>query len=223
LETFAYAASHDLRQPLRQVASYVSLLERGYQEKLDDEAREYISFARSACERMDTLIVDLLGYARIGRSGREPAPVSMAEASAEAIENLAAAIAECDAEIILDVPDALPSVMGDRSELMRLMQNIIGNAIKYRAPGRRPKVEISGQCEEGWLHLSVADNGIGIAPEYFEKIFGIFQRLHSRADYEGTGIGLAVCKKIAEHHGGSIHVESGKDGGVTFQLSLPVS
>jgi light-regulated signal transduction histidine kinase (bacteriophytochrome) len=112
--------------------------------------------------------------------------------------------------------------MGDRSELMRLMQNLIGNAVKYHASDRRPRIEITAHREEGWLHLVVADNGIGISPEYFDKIFGIFQRLHSRANYEGTGIGLAVCKKIAEHHGGRIRVEAGKDCGVIFQLSLPV-
>jgi len=222
LEHFAYAASHDLRQPLRQVASYVSLLEMGYQDKLDDEARDYIAFARSACERMDKLIIDLLDYSRIGRSGREPAPVAMADATAEAVQNLAAAIAESQAELVCDLPPDLPEVMGDRAELMRLMQNLTGNAIKYRAKDRRPHVEISGRCEGDWLRLSVADNGIGIEPQYFERIFGIFQRLHSRADYEGTGIGLAVCKKIADHHGGHFKVEPGKECGVTFHLYLPV-
>lgn len=222
LESFAYVASHDLRQPLRMVSSYVSLLERRYADQLDDEAREFIGFARDGAKRMDHLIIDLLEYSRIGRVERAMAPVSLAEVVAEARLNLSLAIEENRATI--DIPADLPTLPGCREELVRLFQNLFSNALKYHAPERAPVISVTlgeGVVEAGaaWV-LTVCDNGIGIAPEHFERIFGIFQRLHSDSRYEGTGIGLAVCKKIAEHHGGHITVSSQLGEGTCFAVSL---
>jgi PAS domain S-box-containing protein len=221
LEQFAYVASHDLRQPLRLISSYVTLLGRGYADKLDDDAREYIHFARDGAERMDRLIVDMLDYSRIGRRERPLEPVSVADVLDEALLNLDVAITESGASIQRD--EGLACVRGDRIELVRLLQNIVGNAVKYRSPDRAPVVSVSAVESGGnWL-ISVADNGIGIDPTYFERIFGIFQRLHARDQYDGTGIGLAICRKIVDHHGGRIWVEPGLGLGCVFRISLPAA
>jgi|GEM_PF-1445315 len=223
LEQFAYVASHDLRQPLRQVASYVTLLDRMYGDKLDGDAKEFIAFARNGAERMDRLIVDLLEYSRIGRKTKELEPVPLAEAVRDAGLYLDASVKDAGGELVIEPMDAALQVQGNRIELERLMQNLIGNALKYRSPERAPKVTVRCvRTEDGMAQISVSDNGIGIAPEHFDRIFGIFQRLHGRDEYEGTGIGLAVCKKIIEHHKGRIWLESTLGIGTTFRVALPL-
>jgi len=219
LESFAYVASHDLRQPLRMVSSYVSLLERRYDALLDDDGREFIAFARDGAQRMDRMIVDLLEYSRIGRLTRPMETVALADAVAEAMLYLEITAEECHAHIVAEGP--LPEIVGDRIELVRLFQNLVGNALKYRADDRAPEVLIHATRSEAEWIVSVRDNGIGIAPESFDRVFGIFQRLHGRERYDGTGIGLAVCKKIVEHHGGRIWLESTPGLGSEFFVAFP--
>lgn len=223
LEQFAYVASHDLRQPLRQISSYVTLLERDYNAMLDDEGREFISFARSGAARMDRLIVDLLEYSRIGRKTRPMQDVALPDILEEVMFNLGQTIADAHAEVTTQFPPDLPTVYGDATELVRLFQNLIGNAIKYRPSDRTPVVNISAaRSPERTITLTVADNGIGIAADQYERVFGIFQRLHGRNEYEGTGIGLAVCKKIVEHHKGRIWLDSVEGEGTRFYVTLPI-
>ena len=218
LEQFAYVASHDLRQPLRMVSSYLTLIERHFGAEIDADVKEFIGFAVGGAKRMDRLILDLLEYSRTGRQ-TELEPVSLAQSVADALDNLSVAIEESSAEIV--VADGLPEVAGDPMELIRLFQNLIGNAVKYRAPERTPKVAIGWQRQgRDWV-ISVADNGIGIAPEDRERAFRIFQRLVPKEAYDGTGIGLAVCKKIVEHHGGRIWIESELGAGSTFFVTFP--
>jgi len=220
LEAFAYVASHDLRQPLRMVNSYLALLERRLGDQLDKESGEFLGFAQSGARRMDQLILDLLDYARVGRGGHPLTAVPLTAVMEDALPPLEAMAAELGAS--LSWPDHLPTVIGDRQELVRLIRNLVDNALKYRDPSRPPKVEIA--CERqgsDWL-LSVSDNGIGIENEYFERIFGLFQRLHAPGTFEGTGIGLAICKKIADHHGGRIWLESKLGEGSRFFVALPV-
>jgi len=221
LEQFAYIASHDLRQPLRMVTSYVELLERRLGDRLDQEEREFIDFARDGARRMDRLIVDLLDYSRIGRSTDLPEMVDLGEVLAETRQNLEVAIEEAAA--VLRLPPSLPTIPGNYTELMRLFQNLIGNAIKYRAPGTAPAIEVSCHAEEGFWVLSVKDNGIGIPADQLDRIFGVFQRLHTRETYDGTGIGLAVCRKVAESHGGRISARSEVGVGSEFLVTLPRS
>ena len=218
LAQFAYVASHDLREPLRMVSSYITLLERRYGQFLDEEGHEFISFARDGAQRMDRMVLDLLEFSRVGRLSDAFSPLPLAEVIGAAVKNLALMIKEGSAEIV--VADNLPMVTGARDELIRLFQNLIGNAVKYRHQDRPPVIRIACQkCDDGW-QCSVADNGIGIAEEYFDRIFGIFQRLHTREQYEGTGIGLAICKKIVQHHGGRIWVESQTGQGSTFFFTI---
>ena len=217
LEQFAYVASHDLRQPLRMVSSYLGLIERKLGAALDEDTRTFMDFAVGGAKRMDRLILDLLEYSRIGKT-RQPVPVPLAEAAAVALNNLTVAVDEANADIV--VAEGLPTVSGNPMELTRLFQNLIGNALKYRAPERRARIEIG--CRHGgheWL-VSIKDNGIGIAPADRERAFGIFQRLVPQEEYEGTGIGLAVCRKIVEHHGGRIWIEAAEGGGSTFLFTL---
>lgn len=219
LEAFAYVASHDLRQPLRVVSNYLSLLERTLNESLDEETREFIGFARDGAQRMDRLIVDLLEYSRVGRKAKPFRPVPLAEVVDNALFNLEMAVADAGAEI--RVEGSLPTVAGDGAELERLFQNLIGNAVKYRLPDRVPQVVVACRKHgEDW-RIDVTDNGIGIPAEQRDRVFGIFQRLHRRDEYEGTGVGLAICKKIVEHHGGRIWVEDAPGGGSRFSLVLP--
>ena len=225
LEAFAYVASHDLRQPLRVINSYLALLERSLDGQLDEETTEFIGFARDGAQRMDRLIVDLLEYSRVGRKVKAFRPVPLDDLVNTALLNLQVAVAEASATVRIDGP--LPTVDGDENELIRLFQNLIGNAVKYRTPDRAPVVTVacardSDRGRGHWV-LDVRDNGIGIAPEHLERVFGIFQRLHRRDEYEGTGVGLAVCKKIVEHHGGAIWVESVQGEGSAFRFTLPVS
>ena len=218
LEQFAYVTSHDLRQPLRMITSYLGLIERRLGERLDGELREFFDFAVDGAKRMDALIVDLLDYSRIGRKERPFAAVPLAEVVADSLTNLRVALAE--AQAVVAVADGLPNVTGDSGELGRLFLNLIGNAVKYRAPDRLPRIEV-GWADGGgeWL-LTVSDNGIGIRREDYDRAFGIFQRLVPDVG-EGTGIGLAVCKKIAEHHNGRIWIESALGTGSTFTVALP--
>lgn len=219
LEAFAYVASHDLRQPLRVVNSYLGLLERRLGNALDEEAREFIGFARDGAQRMDRLIVDLLEYSRVGRRSAPSRPVPLDDIARRAVRNLEIAIAESGAVVTVD--PGLPVVDGDENELMRLLQNLIGNAVKYHAPDRPPRVSLTAEAgDSGWT-FAITDNGIGIAPEHRERVFGIFQRLHSREAFDGTGIGLAVCRKIVERHGGRIWVEAAPGEGSRFLFTLP--
>ncbi|HTH17366.1 MAG TPA: PocR ligand-binding domain-containing protein [Magnetospirillum sp.] len=221
LEQFAYVASHDLREPLRMVTSYVSLLERRYAGQLDEDARAFISYAREGALRMDRLILDLLEYSRVGRRAEPPTLVSCNDVAAQAIANLTAAIQDAGADV--QIIGDLPHVQGHGEELTRLFQNIIGNAIKYRHAERSPVVRVSCDKQRDDLVFSVSDNGIGIAAEYAERIFLIFQRLHTRDQYEGTGIGLAICRKIVERHGGRMWMDANAPVGTTFCFTLPGS
>jgi PAS domain S-box-containing protein len=217
LEQFAYVASHDLREPLRQVASYVALLERRYGQHLDDDARQFIAYAREGVTRMDRLILDLLEYSRIGR-GLILVPTQADKAARIAVENLKAVVDDCGGTVTFVSP--LPSVLAAEAHLIRLFQNLIGNGLKYHRDGVPPVIRVSATTDAEHALFTIADNGIGIEAEYFERIFGIFQRLHGRNQYPGTGIGLAICRKVVERHGGRIWVESIPGEGSSFHFSL---
>jgi PAS domain S-box-containing protein len=219
LEQFAYVASHDLREPLRMISSYVTLLDQRYAAQLDNDARQFIHFARDGAKRLDQLILGLLEFSRIGRNRPPMTRVALDSAVTEALSYLGVVIAEANAEVTIS--PHLPDVVADRGELVRLLQNLIGNALKYRSTDRQPEVRISAERRLGHWQVSIADNGIGIPEEQRERIFGIFQRLHGRDQYEGTGIGLAVCRKIVEHHGGRLWVDGNPDGGSIFAFTLP--
>ncbi|NDQ55531.1 MAG: PAS domain S-box protein [Acidipila sp.] len=217
LGQFAYIASHDLQEPLRMVASYTQLLSRRYKGKLDSNADEFIAFAVDGAGRMQRLIQDLLSYSRVSTKGQDLLEISSEDAFQQALINLRGAIADSGAVV---THDPLPAVLADEMQLTQLFQNLVGNAIKYQSPGV-PRVHVSAARNAGkkWL-FSVKDNGLGIAPQYFDRIFGMFQRLHKREEFAGTGIGLAICKKIVERHGGSISVESEPGKGSTFSFAL---
>ena len=220
LERFAYVASHDLQEPLRMVGSYVQLLAKRYQGKLDADADDFIGFAAQGAMRMQRLIEDLLAFSRLGTRGATPVPTEAGTALDGALAGLKLAIDEAGATI---THDPLPTVLADPGQLEHLFANLVGNALKFRGP-EPPRVHI-GASQDGapggrWL-FSVRDNGIGIDPQYFERIFVIFQRLHERDAYPGTGIGLAICKKIVERHGGRVWVESAPGRGATFLFTLP--
>jgi two-component system, chemotaxis family, sensor kinase Cph1 len=217
LEQFAYVASHDLQEPLRMMASFAELLAKRYQDKLDADADEFIGYITDGAARMQRLINDLLGYSRVGTRGKDFAPTDCAAVVGTACTNLRAAIEESDAVV---TTDPLPVVMADATQLLQLFQNLLGNAIKFR--GDKPVLIHIGAERRGndWLFW-VRDNGIGIEPQYVERIFLIFQRLHGRGQYPGTGIGLAIAKKIVERHGGRIWVESEPGKESTFYFTLP--
>ena len=217
LGQFAYVASHDLQEPLRMVASYTQLLSRRYKGKLDSDADEFMAFATDGASRMQRLIQDLLAYSRVATKGNELRNTSSEETLQQALLNLRGAIEESGA---LVTHDPLPAVLADEMQLIQLFQNLVGNAIKYQRPGV-PRVHISATRDgaEKWA-FSVQDNGLGIDPQYFDRIFGMFQRLHKRDEFAGTGIGLAICKKIVERHGGSIAIESQPGHGSTFRFEL---
>lgn len=219
LERFAYVASHDLQEPLRTVASYLQLLERRYRERLDDDAVEFIDFAVAGARRMEQLIKDLLAFSRVGTQGGELVPVETAEVLKECLHSLRAAMEDASATIIAD---DLPRVLADASQIQQLLTNLIGNALKFRGDAP-PIVRLSAERDGRFWRLSVGDNGIGIEPEYFERIFVIFQRLHSREAYPGTGVGLAICRKIVDRHGGRIWLDSTPGRGTTFHFTLPAA
>jgi len=217
LEQFAYVASHDLQEPLRMVISYTQLLARRYRGKLDASADEFVGFAVDGATRMQQLIQDLLSYSRLTTRGKEPQFTQAEAACNAALENLRESIKNSKAEVSIG---PLPTVLADATQLAQLFQNLIGNAIKYRNK-RRPEIRVDARPNGHEWVFSVQDNGIGIEPQYFERIFQMFQRLHTRKDYSGTGIGLAICRKIAERHGGKIWVESLPGQGSTFLFTIP--
>jgi len=217
LEEFAYVASHDLQEPLRMVASFTQLLARRYRGKLDKDADEFIAYAVDGANRMQQLLNDLLAYSRVGTRGRPLVPVDCNSVLAKARANLFMSLEESGAKLS---SDPLPMVRGDEVQLVQLFQNLIANALKFRG-ANPPEIQIATQeTDDSWI-FAVRDNGIGIAPAHQQRIFLIFQRLHPRSEYAGTGIGLAICKKIVERHGGRIWVESEPGHGATFYFSLP--
>ena len=216
LEQFAYIASHDLQEPLRMVGSYTSLLKRRYAGKLDADADEFMTFAMEGVTRMRSLINDLLTYSRVGKEDRASLPTDSRAALDRALANLQVAIAERGAAVIIG---QLPTVMASPPQLTQVFQNLIGNGLKF-CKEAQPEIRVGAERKGGEWVFSVGDNGIGIRPEYRDRIFLIFQRLHKREEYEGTGIGLAICKKIVERHGGRIWVESEPGKGATFRFTL---
>jgi PAS domain S-box-containing protein len=217
LEQFAYIASHDLQEPLRAVAGFVTLLKQRYRGKLDEKADGYINSAVEGVSRMQALINGLLEYSRVGTRGDVPEPFSAEDALKEALENLQTLIQESGATI---TSDPLPRVRADGVQLTHVFQNLIANAIKFRSE-RTPEIQVGSRRQAGSWLFWVRDNGIGIEPQYYGRIFLIFQRLHTRTKYPGTGIGLAICKRIVERHGGNIWVESQPGQGSTFYFTLP--
>nr|WP_241758751.1 GAF domain-containing protein [Pyxidicoccus parkwaysis] len=217
LQQFAYVASHDLQEPLRMVASYTQLLGRRYKGRLDADADEFIGYAVDGVNRMQRLIQDLLAYSRVSTRGREPRPCDAGRALERATANLQAAIRESGATLLTG---PLPQVLADETQLAQVFQNLLGNALKFHGDAP-PHVEVSGEREGTEVRFTVKDRGIGIDPQYFDRIFVIFQRLHGKQEYPGTGIGLAICKKIVERHGGRIGVESQEGQGTAFWFTLP--
>jgi light-regulated signal transduction histidine kinase (bacteriophytochrome) len=217
LEQLAYVASHDLQEPLRMIASYLQLLERRFNDKLDDEGREFMGFAVDGAHRMQALIDDLLTYSRVGTRAVSLQPTDSGKVAAMVLHGLQVAIRETGATVDCG---PLPVVAADPVQLAQLFQNLVANAIKFHGDAP-PEIRIRAQEQEGAWCFSVQDNGIGIAPEYFDRIFVMFQRLHVRREYPGTGIGLAICKKIVERHGGHIWVESVPGQGTTFRFTIP--
>jgi light-regulated signal transduction histidine kinase (bacteriophytochrome) len=217
LREFAYVVSHDLREPLQVIKGFLMLFEKRYKDKLDEKANEIIRFAVDGAKRMQELIKDLLEYSQVGNRGKEFKPADCSLILNKAISNLKVSIEESGAVV---THDTLPTVMADTIQLSSLFQNLIGNAIKFHG-SEAPRVHISALRKgDEWL-FSVRDNGIGIDPKFADKIFDVFQRLHSSEEYPGTGIGLAICKKIVEHHGGRIWVESEPGKGATFYFTIP--
>jgi len=219
LEQFAYVISHDLQEPLRMISSYTQLLAKRYGKKLDDDADEFIGYAVDGAKRMQTLLHGLLEYSRVGTRGKPFSAVNCEHVVKQAMTNLKIAIEECNASVNYDT---LPTVMGDEGQLVRLFQNLIGNAIKFRRE-EAPQVHISAQRRNNIITFTVKDNGLGIDPQHSQSIFEIFRRLHTTEEYPGTGMGLAICKKIVERHGGHISVQSQPGQGSTFYFSIDMA
>jgi len=217
LEQCAYVAAHDLQEPLRMVSSYTQLLLRRYGERFEGDAKEFMGYIVDGAARMKQLIEDLLAYSRVGTRGKDFHEVEVEGALRRAVTNLRAAIEESGASVTWD---ALPTVIADDLQLTQLFQNLIGNALKFRSASV-PRVSVSATEKEKEWEFKVRDNGIGIEPQYFERIFMVFQRLHNKAEYPGTGIGLAICKKVVERHGGRIWVEAQPGEGSAFHFTLP--
>lgn len=217
LEQFAYVASHDLQEPLRMIASYTQLLADRYRGKLDEKADRYIHYAVDGATRMQRLIDDLLTFSRVGRLGLVLQNADCNAAIETACQNLENAIREAQAKV---EHDRLPVIVADGRLLVQLFQNLISNSIKFRGP-EAPRIQISAEKQKREWVFAVTDNGIGIAPEHAQSIFGIFKRLHTHDEYPGSGIGLSICKKIVEQHGGRIWVESALGQGATFRFVLP--
>jgi PAS domain S-box-containing protein len=217
LEQFAYVASHDLKEPLRMITIYLQLLQRRHRGKIDEPSAQWIDYAVDGAQRMQVLVSDLLAYGRIGSGGQPFDAVDCMEVYEQALLQLQAAVMESDAAVSRG---PLPTVWGDAGQLVQLFQNLLGNAIKFRS-GERAQVRIEAERSGREWVFTVADNGIGIDPQYGERIFILFERLHSKREYPGTGIGLAICKKVVEHHGGRIWVESELGRGARFRFTLP--
>lgn len=218
LERFAYVASHDLQEPLRMVSSYMELLEDEHVEQLDDDAREYVRYAADGARRMQVLLDDLLAYSRAQSRELVPEPIPAEEAFEAALDNLALRISETSATI---THDPLPVVSFDRTQLVQLFQNLISNALRFAKAGETPRVHVGAQRNgEEWV-ISVRDEGVGFDMKFKERVFDLFKRLHKRGAYEGTGIGLAICKKVVERHGGEIDVVTAPGEGTTFRVRLP--
>jgi PAS domain S-box-containing protein len=219
LEQFAYVASHDLQEPLRMVANYAQLLARRYRGRLDDDADEFIGYMVDGATRMHQLIDGLLNFSRLGTRARPFAPVNLEDALAQVLGDMRLTVERDEATI---THDAMPTVTGDDVQLGQLLQNLVGNAIKFRGEAR-PRIHVGARRDGTEWILSVRDNGIGIAPEHADRIFLIFQRLHTASEYPGTGIGLAICRRIVERHHGRIWVESEPGAGATFSFTLPIA
>jgi light-regulated signal transduction histidine kinase (bacteriophytochrome) len=217
LEQFVYIASHDLREPLRTTAGFVELLQRQYGEKLDEKAKNYLGFITQSTERMRILINDLLEYSRIGAE-REKQKVQVGEVVANVIADLGSAIAESKANIAVD---PMPIVNGYPTAIKQLFQNLIANAIKFKRKEVAPQIDIRVEEDSNEWKFSIADNGIGISEQHRKRIFMIFQRLHHRKEYEGSGIGLAHCKKIVEMHNGNLWMEPNERNGSVFYFTIP--
>jgi signal transduction histidine kinase len=220
LERFAYVASHDLREPLRTITGFLGLLSRRHRDRLDDEGREFIDLAVAGAKRMDSLIAELLEYSRTGRGATTAEPTELDAAWSVAVRNLSAAIAEAGAEV---TAGPLPVVMADRGEMVQVLQNLLGNAIKYHHGEGRPRVHAEAVRRGDEWEISVCDDGPGIDPRHHDRIFVLLQRLHRNDEVEGTGMGLAICKKIVEHHGGRIWVDSAEGDGARFRFALPAA
>jgi light-regulated signal transduction histidine kinase (bacteriophytochrome) len=218
LEQFAYVASHDLQEPLRKVASFCQLLQRRYEGQLDERADQYIEFAVDGAKRMQSLITDLLAFSRVGRSGTEMVEVELATVVDTALANLTRRVEDTDARI--DV-GPLPTIEGEPVLLTAVFQNLVGNALKFHGE-EPPVVRVRAERTGSEWTISCEDEGIGIDAQYADRIFAIFQRLHPKETYEGTGIGLALCRKIVEHHGGRIWLDTQAERGTTFRFTLPV-
>jgi light-regulated signal transduction histidine kinase (bacteriophytochrome) len=217
LEQFAYVASHDLQEPLRKVTSFCQLLQRRYGGQLDEKADQYIEFAVDGAKRMQVLINDLLAFSRVGRTGRDTGPVDCGAALADAQANLSAQAEQAGAVI---EAGPLPVVRGQRTLLTIVFQNLVGNALKFRGE-QPPRIVVTAERDGAFWSFSVTDNGIGIEPQYADRVFLIFQRLHDRATYPGTGIGLAMCRKIIEYLGGRIWLDTSVADGARFRFTLP--
>ena len=221
LEQFSYAISHDMRQPLRMVSSYLQLIEMSLDGQLDGEKRSYFKNAIEGAKRIDQMLVALLEYSRVGKAGELPAWIESRAVLDEALQFLQPAIAEAQARVV--VTGDWPRIMACHDEILRLLQNLIGNAAKYRIAGRIPEITVTSKMGKNEWRLCVADNGVGIIPDQIKRLFQVFQRLQLRTAYEGNGVGLALCRKIAEHHKGRIWAESAGEGkGSRFCVVLPV-
>lgn len=218
LEQFAYSASHDLQEPLRMITAFLQLLSRHLGGELDPKAVEYIRYATDGAQRLKLMIDDLLAYSRVGSQGKPLEPVDLGAALDQAWKFLGARVQETNASMSL--PEDLPMVLADEGQLVQLLQNLLGNAMKFQEPGVAPEVRISVDPDgQDWV-VTISDNGIGIEPKYFGRIFEVFQRLHTRKDYDGSGIGLAICRRIIERHSGRLWVESEAGHGAAFRFTL---
>jgi light-regulated signal transduction histidine kinase (bacteriophytochrome) len=219
LQSFAYITSHDLQEPLRSIASYAQLLEKRYKGQLDDDADDFLEFMVAGATRMKEQIKGLLEYSRVGTKGEEFREFNAEEALNTALLGLKSSIDECHAEV---THEPLPVINADEYQITRVFLNLIGNALKFRREGVQPKIHVSAKKTDNEYIFSVSDNGIGIEPQYSDRIFEVFKRLHAIGEYEGTGIGLAIIKRIIERHGGRIWVESELGVGSTFYFTIPV-